>query len=87
LAIELRPQAPTSLWLAGDTGEGAILPGDQRILSVGLSWTRPTWPGLYRGRIVIDSSDPTNPSITLPVQVVFKPAPHERWLPQLRVSR
>ncbi len=87
LAIELRPQAPTSLWLAGDTGEGVILPGNQQILSVGLSWTRPTWPGLYRGRIVIDSSDPIHPSITLPVQVVFKPAPYERWLPQLRVLR
>jgi hypothetical protein len=87
LAIELRPQAPSSLWLAGDAGEGVILPGSQRIISVSLSWVRPTWPGIYRGRIVIDSSDPTNASITLPVQVAFKPAPHERWLPQTHVSR
>jgi subtilisin family serine protease len=87
LAIELRPQTPTSLWLAGDIGEGVILPGDQQILSVGISWVRPTWPGLYQGRIVIDSSDPTNASIALPVRVVFTPAPNERWLPQIRVNR
>jgi subtilisin family serine protease len=87
LAIELRPQVPTSLWLTGDTGEGIILPGRQRIISVSLSWVRPNWPGIYRGRIVIDSSDPTNASIALPVQVTFIPAPYERWLPLLRVNR
>jgi subtilisin family serine protease len=87
LAIELRPQVPSSLWLAGDTGEGVILPGDQRIISVSLSWARPTWPGLYRGRVVIDSNDPLNASITLPVQAALTPAPYERWLPVIRVDR
>jgi subtilisin family serine protease len=86
LAIELRPEVPTSLWLAGDAGEGVVLPGHQQIISVSLGWARPTWPGIYRGRIEIDSSDPTNASITLPVQVAIKPAPYERWLPQMRVG-
>jgi subtilisin family serine protease len=87
LAIELRPQAPTSLWLPGDGSEGVVLPGSQQIISVSLSWVRPTWPGIYRGRIHIDSSDPTNASITLPVQAVFQPAPYQRWLPQMRADR
>ena len=33
-----------------------------------------------------DSSDPTNSSITLPVQVKLKPASHERWFPVIHVS-
>jgi subtilisin family serine protease len=87
LAIELRPQVPTSIWLTGDTGEGVVLPGSQRIISVSLNWARPTWPGNYRGRIVIDNSDPTNATVTLPVQVGFKPTPNERLFPQIRLDR
>jgi hypothetical protein len=86
LAIELRPQVPANLWLTGDTGEGVVLPGSQHIISVSLNWARPTSPGSYRGRVVIDNSDPTNATVTLPVQVGLKPAPNERLFPQIRVE-
>jgi hypothetical protein len=87
LAIELRPQVPTNIWLTGDTGEGVVLPGSQQIISVSLNWARPTSPGKYRGRIVIDNSDPTKGSVTLPVQVGLKTAPNERLIPQIRLDR
>src|SRR6185295_5593650 len=86
LAIELRPQVATSAWLNGDAGAGVVAPGSQQIVSLSLSWARPKWPGIYRGRIEIASSDPTNPSVVLPVQVIFRPAPQERWLPQMRIA-
>jgi subtilisin family serine protease len=86
LAIELRPQVATSAWLNGDAGAGVVAPGGQQIVSLSLSWARPKWPGVYRGRIEIASSDPTNASVVLPVQVIFRPAPQERWLPQMRIA-
>jgi Subtilase family/Carboxypeptidase regulatory-like domain len=80
LAIELRPQVPSDLWLADDTTAGSIPPGGQKVLHVLFVWVQPQRPGPYRGQIEITSSDPTHPSITLPVQVDIRPAPYEQWL-------
>ncbi|HEX9374403.1 MAG TPA: S8 family serine peptidase, partial [Roseiflexaceae bacterium] len=80
LAIELRPQLPVDRWLADDTEDGVVLPGGQQVLSVSFGWLRPLPAGPYRARIVIASSDPTQALITLPAQIVMRPAPHERWI-------
>lgn len=81
LAIELRPQPPSSEWLAVIPAEGALGPGEQAQLEVLLSWTRPSGPGPYRASVRLTSNDPRSPTVTLPVEVRMLPAPYEQALP------
>jgi hypothetical protein len=80
LAIELRPQPSSDFWLGSTTAEGTISPGGQESLSISVAWQRPSRIGPLRSQIIVDSSDRTHPSLTLPVQVASLPALHERWL-------
>jgi subtilisin family serine protease len=82
LAIELRPQASSALWLP-DTGlTGSVPAGSttERALTVG--WLAPMrWP--YRGRVQLLSSDPFQSAVILQIESRPQPAPYRMILPLL----
>lgn len=80
LAIELRPQTPSHIWLSSDHITGQVPPGEQRKVYALLNWARPGQPGIYQGRVNIFSDDPTQPLITVTAKALLQPAPHEAWL-------
>jgi hypothetical protein len=87
LAIELRPQPSSDIWLASDIAEGSIPPGAQQIISLSLAWQRPLRNQPLRARIIVDSSDRMHPAQTLPIQVFSEPAPVELWFSQILSGR
>jgi subtilisin family serine protease len=87
LAIELRPQTSSDIWLTSSGEEGTVAPEGRQTVGISLAWQRPAGAGPLRSRIVIDSSDRTQPSLTLPVEVALLPAPYERWLGPMFMGR
>jgi subtilisin family serine protease len=84
LAIELRPQPSTTFWIASDTVDGVVPPGEARTIRVKLDWARPGNATVYRGRLVITSSDSWRPLIERPAELRVAPALHESWMVTVR---
>lgn len=84
LAIELRPQLAETAWVTASTSAGVLPPGGLKQLVVTLNWVRPDEPWRYRGRLEISSSDPFQPSVTMPVDLTTLHAPYEQWFPIFR---
>ena len=80
LAIEMRPQPASTIWMSTDVVEGVLQPGEKKNLPVDLRWMRMLPDDTYRGRLQIVSNDPLEQEKTVIVDLQSQPAPHERWL-------
>lgn len=86
LAIELRPQVPSSDWLSIVSGSetGTLQPNQQSVVRVRVKWTKNLLDFPFRGRIHIINSDPRKPLVVVPVRIEHQKAPHQLWLPVIR---
>lgn len=86
LTIELRPQAPASLWLSPDKPEGSIAPGDEVEVPVSVRWVsaRP-FERRFSGTVELRSNDPTTPVARFKVRLRTAEAPHSIRLIQVQV--
>ena len=81
LAIELRPQADSSTWLAADTTVGVVAPGERSTIPVIVHWSRPSPTLRYaEGRLLLTTNDTSKPAASIPIRLYAQAAPYERWL-------
>ena len=86
LTVELRPQAPASLWLRPAEPAGSIAPGGEAGVPVHVSWVsaRP-FERRFSGAVELRSNDPTAPVARFTVRVRAGEAPHSLRLTQVQV--
>jgi hypothetical protein len=80
LAIEFRPQTPSTIWAHIDETAFSVAPNDAVELPVRLIWTRPgAWP--LQGSVQIQTDDPWAPLRRIPISLSVAPAAYECWFP------
>jgi hypothetical protein len=85
LRLELRPQPDAREWLSITTPTSAtIQPRVQRVLDVQIEGAFASKTGIYRSAVVIESNDPRQPIVRVPVEVRVQPPSTQIWLPLLR---
>jgi hypothetical protein len=81
LAIELRPQPSSAVWLRVPAAAGSLAPGATRAIPIAIWWAPPgPWP--LRGRVLVQSSDPRRPSLELPIDSRPEPAAAQVFFPR-----
>lgn len=80
LAVELRPQPASTLWLSTAAPDGSVPPGQERSIPLAFGWVDPTGQP-YRSTLRLLSSDPLRASVSVPVQFAPQPAPRRVALP------
>lgn len=85
LTLEFAPQPDPQNWLRL-TGSlnGTLQPGEERLVNIRLNWLLPTGRQPYRGTVLVESNDPRQSAVRLPVELTVAPSPYWVWLPTLR---
>jgi hypothetical protein len=81
LALELRPQPAADTWLSGATS-GEVAPMSEQTTLLHGRWIPPgQWP--WRARVLVLSSDPTQPVTEVTYTMAPLPAPYQANLPTI----
>lgn len=81
LAIELRPQPSTALWMELPSAQGSIAPGAEVSPIVRLRWVAPPPAGALSGSILVRSNDPLRPLQRITVRLNAEQAPYTQYFP------
>jgi subtilisin family serine protease len=80
LAVELRPQPDSALWLSAAAPDGSVPPGEERTVPLTFTWIPPGGQP-FHSAVRLLSSDPLQPRVSVPVQFTPAPAPRQVWVP------
>lgn len=81
LTIELRPQPPTSSWMAVEQTDGHLMPGEEGFIAVQVRWVASADGEPVSGAVEVRTNDPEQPRARFTLRLIGEPAPYRLWAP------
>ncbi len=87
LTVEWRPQVNPQVWITTPQTSGTIAAGAEVQVPILLNWVFPTGTPPFRSVVLLQSNDPRQPSVSIPVQLTPQRLPYELRLSPMYQQR